>query len=160
MNQTNGSAWCTNRPLRICPSTSSLVISIRWVKEERKMVMLGMLAFWPLLIIVNAMVTAAFVSRYCGSFNRIFFNWCWIILVIQIISSGIASFLPMDEKGIPFAFAIVAPVGIGTYVLSMGLNRIKKIDIKKIGFWASLGINGVAQLTSWLAAVWFLPRCH
>lgn len=122
----------------------------------------SMTIFFLLLITVNALVTSLFVLWITGAeFGRFFLSWCGIILLIQIIALVGAIPLPMEEEGLPFAFALVMPIAAGAFVLDKMMKKTNpKNGEKKIRIWQSLGIAALAQVLSWLASFWFLPKYH
>ncbi|SRR6266581_659675 len=121
----------------------------------------SMTIFFILFVSVNAMVTSLFVCRNKGNFKRFFLSWGGIIILIEIITFVGAMLLPMQEEGLPFLFAVVAPIAAGTYFLNKMTNKMNPINgMKKNRIWQSLGIVSLAQVLSWLASFCFLPKYH
>jgi len=67
----------------------------------------------------------------------------------------------MEEEGLPFLFFFLVPVAIAAFGLVKVIKKIKT-DNKSKGMkvWESVGITTLAQVVSWLAAFWFLPKYH
>lgn len=118
--------------------------------------------FFVLLITVNALVTSLFVRRITGTdLKRFFLSWCGIILLIQIVAFVGAIPLPMEEEGLPFVFLFVMPIVVGAFVLDKIIKKTNpKNGEKNIRTWQSMGIAALAQVLSWLASFWLLPKYH
>jgi len=120
-----------------------------------------MIIFSLLLVIVNSLVTSIFVRRYGANFKIFFFSWCGIILLIQTVVFGVGMLLPMEEEGLPFLFFFLVPVAIAAFSLVKAIKKIKTDNKSRvIKAWESVGITTLAQVVSWLAAFWFLPKSH
>jgi hypothetical protein len=118
-------------------------------------------AFVALFVIVNSIITTLFVRRYGVNWKEFILVWCCIVIIIQIITFCIGTYLPMGEEGVPFLFLIITPIVAGTYILKNIINRKKIIEANEnINFMQAFGIVATAQVGTWLTLIWFLPKYH